>query len=134
MHLKFVELNLKKNFTDFFFLVADLPGLVLDSHKNKGLGIGFLRHAERCSTLAMVLDLSESEPWKQLDALRSELKEFSPELADRPQLVIANKIDLPEAQVCIFYFSNYNVVLKLFVLTTFTLFSDHVNVLSIGKL
>lgn len=78
--------------------VADLPGLVVDSHKNKGLGIGFLRHAERCSTLAMVLDLSEPEPWKQLDALRHELRQFSPELADRPQLIIANKIDLPNSK------------------------------------
>lgn len=79
--------------------MADLPGLVVDSHKNKGLGIGFLRHAERCSTLAMVLDLSEPEPWSQLEALRRELTQFSPELAERPQLIIANKIDLPEAKV-----------------------------------
>ncbi|KAJ1519935.1 hypothetical protein ONE63_004170 [Megalurothrips usitatus] len=78
--------------------VADLPGLVVDSHKNKGLGVGFLRHAERCSALAMVLDLSEPEPWHQLDALRNELKHFSPELAERPQLIIANKIDLPDSQ------------------------------------
>ncbi|KAK3909018.1 Mitochondrial ribosome-associated GTPase 2 [Frankliniella fusca] len=78
--------------------IADLPGLVIDSHKNKGLGIGFLRHAERCSLLAMVIDLSEPKPWNQLQALRSELRHFSPELAERPQLIIANKIDLPSAQ------------------------------------
>ncbi|XP_034231472.1 uncharacterized protein LOC117639705 [Thrips palmi] len=86
-------------YSDFTQLaVADLPGLVVDSHKNKGLGIGFLRHAERCSTLAMVLDLSEPEPWNQLEALRHELRQFSPELADRPQLIIANKIDLPDSK------------------------------------
>ena len=79
--------------------MADLPGLVVDSHKNEGLGIGFLRHAERCAMLAMVLDLSEPEPWKQLDALNNELYQFSPKLAERPQLLIANKIDLPSAEV-----------------------------------
>ncbi|XP_026293039.1 mitochondrial ribosome-associated GTPase 2 [Frankliniella occidentalis] len=86
--------------------VADLPGLVIDSHKNKGLGIGFLRHAERCSLLAMVLDLSEPEPWNQLHALRNELRHFSPELSERPQLIIANKIDLPSAQ------ENYQLLTK----------------------
>lgn len=81
----------------------------MDSHKNKGLGIGFLRHAERCSTLAMVLDLSEPEPWNQLEALRHELRQFSPELAERPQLIIANKIDLPNSKVsnfCVCKFSH----------------------------
>ncbi|KAE8744290.1 hypothetical protein FOCC_FOCC009105 [Frankliniella occidentalis] len=86
--------------------LADLPGLVIDSHKNKGLGIGFLRHAERCSLLAMVLDLSEPEPWNQLHALRNELRHFSPELSERPQLIIANKIDLPSAQ------ENYQLLTK----------------------
>lgn len=90
----------------------------MDSHKNKGLGIGFLRHAERCSTLAMVLDLSVPEPWNQLEALRHELRQFSAELAERPQLIIANKIDLPDSKVYLLNLirKRYFELLKVFCL------------------
>lgn len=77
--------------------VADLPGLIPDSHKNKGLGIQFLKHAERCMALLFIIDVSLPEPWDYLQTLRYELQQFSSHLLDRPQLVIANKMDLPEA-------------------------------------
>ncbi|XP_072399427.1 mitochondrial ribosome-associated GTPase 2 [Diabrotica undecimpunctata] len=78
--------------------VADLPGLIQDSHKNKGLGIEFLRHAERCMALLIILDSSEPEPWKKLEVLQYELSQFNDDLKSRPQLVIANKMDLPGAE------------------------------------
>ncbi|XP_046736886.1 mitochondrial ribosome-associated GTPase 2 isoform X1 [Diprion similis] len=78
--------------------VADLPGLIADSHKNRGLGITFLKHAERCAALLIVLDMSVEEPWEDLELLKYELRQFSKELADRPVVVIANKMDLPEAR------------------------------------
>lgn len=78
-------------------LVADLPGLIADSHKNRGLGIQFLKHAERCKGLLFILDMSLEHPWEQLATLQYELQQFSDELAMRPQLVIANKMDLPES-------------------------------------
>ncbi|GLV41496.1 uncharacterized protein CBL_06726 [Carabus blaptoides fortunei] len=74
--------------------VADLPGLIPDSHKNKGLGIQFLKHAERCTALLYVLDISCSEPWKHLETLQYELSQFSSELHTRPQVIVANKIDV----------------------------------------
>ncbi|RZC32834.1 mitochondrial ribosome-associated GTPase 2, partial [Asbolus verrucosus] len=77
--------------------VADLPGLIPDSHKNRGLGIQFLKHAERCTALLYIIDLSQHEPWQHLQILQHELSQFSKYLLERPQLVIANKIDLPEA-------------------------------------
>lgn len=77
--------------------IADLPGLIEGSHKNRGLGIKFLKHAERCSALLYVLDISLQEPWNHLKILRNELRLFSPELLERPQLVIANKIDIAES-------------------------------------
>ncbi|XP_049774303.1 mitochondrial ribosome-associated GTPase 2 isoform X3 [Schistocerca cancellata] len=77
--------------------VADLPGLIPGSHRNRGLGITFLKHAERCSALLMVIDLS-SGPWDQLEVLKHELSQFSPDLAQRPQIIIGNKIDLPESK------------------------------------
>lgn len=78
--------------------VADLPGLIPDSHKNRGLGIQFLKHAERCTALLYIIDLSLDEPWQYLHTLQFELSQFSKHLLERPQLVIANKIDLPEAE------------------------------------
>jgi GTPase involved in cell partitioning and DNA repair len=83
----------------FLLTVADLPGLIPGSHRNRGLGIAFLKHAERCAALLFILDLAASEPWTHLEVLQFELSQFSPELVQRPQLVVANKLDLPEAKV-----------------------------------
>jgi GTPase involved in cell partitioning and DNA repair len=82
-----------------FLVVADLPGLIPGSHLNRGLGIQFLKHAERCAALLYLLDLAAFEPWTHLEVLQFELSQFSPELLTRPQLVVANKLDLPEAKV-----------------------------------
>ncbi|KAK0094171.1 hypothetical protein PV326_011670 [Microctonus aethiopoides] len=78
--------------------VADLPGLIEDSHKNRGLGIMFLKHAERCAALLFIIDLSSNAPWEQLETLKYEIEQFSTHLSQRPQLIIANKIDLPGAE------------------------------------
>lgn len=78
--------------------IADLPGLIPDSHKNKGLGIQFLKHAERCSVLLFVIDVANDEPWKYYETLIFELGKFSQELVKRPKLIVANKMDLPEAE------------------------------------
>lgn len=91
-------LLLYKN-NDNCLIVADLPGLIEGSHKNCGLGIQFLKHAERCTAIVILLDMSCDAPWEQLDILLYEIKQFSPELATRPQIVVGNKIDLPEAKV-----------------------------------
>ncbi|XP_057670847.1 mitochondrial ribosome-associated GTPase 2 isoform X2 [Diorhabda carinulata] len=78
--------------------VADLPGLIPDSHKNKGLGIQFLKHAERCTALLYIIDMSEPEPWRHLEVLQFELSQFNDDLNSRPQLIAANKIDVPIAE------------------------------------
>lgn len=77
--------------------IADLPGLIPGSHENKGLGIQFLKHVERCTALLFMIDLSLDEPWKHYETLLDELKKFSPELMTRTRLIVANKIDLPQA-------------------------------------
>ncbi|EDW11826.1 mitochondrial ribosome-associated GTPase 2 [Drosophila mojavensis] len=74
--------------------IADLPGLVPDAHRNKGLGIQFLKHAERCTLLLFVLDASAPEPWMQYKQLMHELEQFGGRLAKRPHLVVANKMDV----------------------------------------
>lgn len=77
--------------------IADLPGLIPGSHLNKGLGIQFLKHAERCSVLLFIIDLSCEEPWNHFEQLRHEISMFSEELLTRPQVIVGNKIDVPEA-------------------------------------
>ncbi|XP_074537773.1 mitochondrial ribosome-associated GTPase 2 [Halichoeres trimaculatus] len=78
--------------------VADIPGIIRGAHLNRGLGISFLRHIERCRCLLFVLDLSSPEPWAQLQHLRYELDQYEAGLSARPQAIIANKMDLPEAE------------------------------------
>ncbi len=81
--------------------IADIPGLIEGAHRNVGLGHDFLRHIMRCSLLVFVLDMAGSEgrhPAEDFMTLRKEISLYSDELAARPFVVIANKMDLPEAE------------------------------------
>jgi len=83
-------------------VIADIPGLIPGAHEGKGLGLDFLRHIERTRLLVHLLDLSTQEegraPWTDFTALNHELACFSLTLAQRPQIVVATKMDLPIAQ------------------------------------
>jgi GTP-binding protein len=78
------------------FVVADIPGLVEGAAEGKGLGHRFLRHVSRCRALAMVIDLSASDPGSDLRAVREEVEAYDPELAARPFVVVGTKADLVE--------------------------------------
>ena len=80
------------------FVLADIPGLVEGASHGAGLGLRFLRHVERTKVLAYVVDGSGPDPWSDLETVRSEVEGFSRELADRPHLVIVNKLDLERAR------------------------------------
>jgi len=83
------------------FVVADLPGLIEGAHTGAGLGHKFLRHIERTRLLIHVLDTAGTggrDPVEDFTAINRELALYSPELASRPQVVAANKMDLPEAR------------------------------------
>jgi GTP-binding protein len=83
------------------FTVADIPGLIEGAHRNVGLGHDFLRHVVRCKLLLFVIDMAGSEgrnPFDDLARLREEVVLYDPTLAQRQWLVIANKMDLPEAE------------------------------------
>lgn len=80
--------------------VADIPGLIEGAHENVGLGHDFLRHIVRCKLLVFVLDMAGSEgrePIADLQTLRKELDLYDPLLSERPWVIVANKMDLPEA-------------------------------------
>ena len=79
------------------FVMADIPGIIEGASEGAGLGHDFLRHIDRCRLLIHLIDVSGSEgrdPVADFDAINAELKEYSTELADRPQIVAANKCDL----------------------------------------
>jgi len=77
--------------------VADLPGLLPGAHRNHGLGIDFLRHVQRCSVLVFVLDMDQEQPWEQLNQLKYELEMYQEGLASRPAAILANKMDVEDA-------------------------------------
>ncbi|KAM7126347.1 mitochondrial ribosome-associated GTPase 2 isoform 1-T3 [Molossus nigricans] len=78
--------------------VADVPGVIRGAHRNRGLGLAFLRHIERCGFLLFVVDLALPEPWTQVEDLRFELEKYERGLSERPHVIVANKIDLPQAR------------------------------------
>ena len=78
------------------FVVADIPGLIEGAHLGHGLGIQFLRHIERTRLLAHLVDVSEAtgrDPVQDFETVMKELASFSEELAAKPMLVVATKMD-----------------------------------------
>ncbi len=79
------------------FVMADIPGIIEGASEGAGLGHDFLRHIDRCRLLVHLVDVSGSEgrdPLTDFDTINAELKQYSDELAARPQIVVANKTDL----------------------------------------
>ena len=81
------------------FVMADIPGIIEGASGGAGLGHDFLRHVDRCRLLIHVVDVSGSEgrdPVQDFDAINAELRQYSPALAERPQIVAANTVDILE--------------------------------------
>lgn len=79
------------------YVIADIPGLIEGAHTGAGLGFEFLKHIERTTILAHILDImpsDDSNPAENYYALRTELEQYSKVLAKKPEFIIANKIDL----------------------------------------
>ena len=83
------------------FVMADLPGLIEGASQGEGLGDRFLRHIERTKVIAHVIDMSGYEgrnPYEDYQIINKELADFSEKLLKKPQIIIANKMDLPNAK------------------------------------
>ncbi len=90
---------------DNSFVVADVPGLIEGAHEGRGLGFEFLRHIERTALIVHIVDLTGDwegrDPLQDYDTINRELALYADELANRPRIVVANKIDVPGTEeVC----------------------------------
>lgn len=83
------------------FVMADLPGLIEGAHTGAGLGLQFLRHIERTRVIVHVIDMAATEgrdPFQDFQTINNELKEYNLRLTERPQIIVANKMDMPGAE------------------------------------
>ena len=76
------------------FVLADIPGLIEGAHEGHGLGTRFLGHVERCAVLLHLIDVTSEDPVADYRVIRKELKAYSPELAEKPEIIAFNKTDL----------------------------------------
>lgn len=87
---------------DLSFVVADIPGLIEGAHEGRGLGHEFLRHIERTALIVHVVDLTGDwegrDPLEDYDIINRELALYADELAARPRIVVANKVDIPDTE------------------------------------
>jgi len=83
------------------FLLEDIPGLIEGAHRGVGLGFDFLRHVERCKMFLHIVDVAGvdgRDPVEDFEKINEELRLYDPKLAERYQVVAANKIDLPQGK------------------------------------
>ena len=74
-------------------MLADIPGLIEGAHEGAGLGTRFLGHVERCAVLLHLIDVTGDDPVKAYRTIRKELKDYGPEIAEKPEIMAFNKID-----------------------------------------
>lgn len=83
------------------FVLADIPGLIEGASEGVGLGFDFLRHVERTKVFIHVVDaaaIEGTDPIENIEAINNELRSYNEKLMDRPQIIAANKMDIPEAE------------------------------------
>src|SRR5215469_10975991 len=99
-NLGVVEVGQPRSGDGFSFVLADIPGLIEGAAQGVGLGHEFLRHIKRTRLLIHMLDGAAPgrDPWQDFQSINHELAEYDEQLAQRPQIVVFNKMDLPDAQ------------------------------------
>ncbi|MCC6723295.1 MAG: GTPase ObgE [Saprospiraceae bacterium] len=81
------------------FVIADIPGIIEGAHRGKGLGLRFLRHIERNATLLFMIPCTTEDIKKEYRILLNEIKQFNPELLDKPRVLAITKCDLIDADI-----------------------------------
>ncbi len=82
------------SYDDKEITLADIPGLIEGAHEGTGLGIQFLKHIERCKTLLHLIDITNNDLLESYNQVKNELKNYSPDLLKKKELIVLNKIDL----------------------------------------
>lgn len=103
---------------DSSFVMADLPGLIEGASQGKGLGHEFLKHIERCRLIIHVLDMGREDPISDYEIINEELRKYPGNLGERPQIVVANKMDLDNAEENLRLFKEKYPDLEVFETTT----------------
>jgi len=81
------------------FVLADIPGLIEDAHKGRGLGDKFLAHIERCRVLIHLIDINQKDILETYKVVRNELREYSRSLEEKPEIVVINKSDVVDNEL-----------------------------------
>lgn len=76
------------------FTIADMPGIIKGASEGKGLGLIFLRHIERTKIIVYIIDITQKNPLKDLEIIRNEIREYNPDILQKEQIFVFNKIDL----------------------------------------
>ncbi len=95
------NLGVVKTLDNRSFVVADLPGLIEGASLGEGLGDQFLKHIERTRVIAHIIDMSGIEgrdPYDDYEIINKELMSFNPKILEKPQIIIANKMDMPSSE------------------------------------
>ena len=95
------NLGVCKTIDNRSFVIADLPGLIEGASEGLGLGDKFLRHIERCKVIVHIVDMGSTEgrdPYEDFVLINKELENFSEKLIKKPMIVLANKMDMPDAE------------------------------------
>jgi GTP-binding protein len=102
--ISFIESDYKRLF------IADIPGIIEGASNNRGLGLAFLKHIERCKTLCFILDLSGQDPIKDFRILEKEITNYNPKLLQKPFFIVLNKCDTKGAKKHIKTIKNAHLV------------------------
>ena len=87
------------SYDDKEITIADIPGLIEGAHEGTGLGIQFLKHIERCKTILHLIDITVNNIEKAYTQVKTELLSYSPDLINKKELIVLNKIDLVEEKI-----------------------------------
>lgn len=105
------------------FVMADLPGLIEGASSGLGLGFQFLKHIERTRVIVHIIDMSATDGRDPVDdyyKIRKELENYNPDLLKRPEIVVANKMDLPEASDNLELFKEKTGIQEIYAISAYT--------------
>ncbi|MDC1033298.1 GTPase ObgE [Candidatus Pelagibacter sp.] len=115
------------SYDDKEITIADIPGLIEGAHEGIGLGIKFLKHIERCKTLLHLIDITNNDLELSYKEVKNELKNYSPDLLKKKELIVLNKIDLVDNNVVNEIVDSFSKKINKEILTLSTLKKDSVS-------